>query len=232
MDIAGIVYSASTWVLPVLFAVTLHEAAHGWVAWKLGDDTAYRAGRVTFNPIKHIDLFGTILLPAMLLLASGGRMMFGAAKPVPVSFWRLRNVRRDTILVAAAGPGTNLILAVISMALLAFLLPAGGPVEQWVIRTLGLSVWFNILLAVFNMLPLPPLDGSRVVMALLPYAAAERYMRLERWGFAIIIAALFVLPWLGGMAGMDLNIFWWLIGNPSEAIMRFLGGLFGLNLRA
>ena len=170
MDIAGIVYSASTWVLPVLFAVTLHEAAHGWVAWKLGDDTAYKAGRVTFNPLKHIDPFGTILLPAMLLLASGGRMMFGAAKPVPVSFWRLRNVRRDTILVAAAGPGTNLILAVVSMALLAFMLPAGGPVEQWVIRTLGLSVWFNILLAVFNMFPLPPLDGSRVVMALLPYS--------------------------------------------------------------
>jgi len=110
-DFAVIAYTASVWVIPVLIAITLHEAAHGWVAWRLGDDTAYQLGRVTFNPLKHIDLFGTILLPALLLLGSGGGMMFGFAKPVPVNFSRLSNPRRDMILVALAGPVSNLLIA-------------------------------------------------------------------------------------------------------------------------
>ena len=114
MDFANIGYTLSVWAIPVLIAITFHEAAHGWVAWRLGDDTAKREGRVTFNPLKHIDPFGTIMVPIMLLLVSSGQMMFGSAKPVPVNFMRLHQPRRDMVLVAAAGPGTNLILAILS----------------------------------------------------------------------------------------------------------------------
>ena len=117
MDEQSLIFKISTWILPIVLAVTLHEASHGWVAWKLGDDTAYAAGRVTFNPLKHIDPFGTILLPALLLFATGGRMSFGYAKPVPVNFWALAKPRRDMVLVALAGPGSNLILAIVSAAL-------------------------------------------------------------------------------------------------------------------
>ena len=211
-----ILFNVSIWVVPVLLAVTFHEAAHGWVAWRLGDDTAYRMGRVTFNPIRHIDPFGTVVLPAMLLLASGGRMMFGFAKPVPVNFGRLRQPRRDMVLVAAAGPATNLILAVVSALGLHgmdFVPDVAREVVAW---NLVNSVWINVLLCVFNMLPLPPLDGGRVAVGVLPRPLAVQLARLERLGIVIILGAAFVLPWIGDQFGYDLNIFWWLVGGPAE----------------
>jgi Zn-dependent protease len=204
----------------VLIAVTIHEAAHGWVAWRLGDDTAYRLGRVTFNPFSHIDLFGTILLPAFMLFASGGRMMFGFAKPVPVNFAALGRPRRDMVLVALAGPGSNLLLAVISAALVHLLPMLSGDVYQWAGHNLINSVRINLLLCVFNMLPIPPLDGGRVAVGLLPNPLSRRLARLEKAGIAIILAAVFILPWIGGKMGVDLNVFWWLVGIPTEYLME------------
>ncbi|MCG8694821.1 MAG: site-2 protease family protein, partial [Minwuiales bacterium] len=157
------IYIASIWVLPVLIAITFHEAAHGYVAWKLGDDTAKRQGRVTFNPLAHVDPFGTVLLPG-LLIATGAPFLFGYAKPVPVNFGQLRQPRRDMVWVALAGPGVNVLLAVASAFLLHLVaaLPTGA--DLWAARMLSNSVALNLLLAVFNMLPLPPLDGGRVAV--------------------------------------------------------------------
>jgi Zn-dependent protease len=211
-------YVASTWILPVILAVTLHEAAHGWVAWRLGDDTARRQGRVTFNPLRHIDPFGTLLLPAMLLIASGGRIMFGFAKPVPVDFMRLRRLRRDMVLVAAAGPATNLGIAVVSALAVHAVDALPHDAALWVGRNLLNSLWINLLLAVFNMLPIPPLDGGRVAVGLLPRGPAMALARLERAGIFIVLGAVFILPWIGGKLGLDLDVFWWLVGLPAAAL--------------
>lgn len=213
-----IAYTLSVWTLPVLLAVTFHEAAHGWVAWLRGDDTAKRLGRVTFNPFKHVDLFGTVLVPALLLFASGGRMMFGYAKPVPVNFHRLYHPRRDMVLVAAAGPFTNLALA-LAVALAAHGLPyLPEDWARWALENVRNAIWINCLLFVFNMWPLPPLDGGRVAVGLLPRALALPLARLERFGMVIVLGVLFLLPWIGGMVGMDLNVFWWLVGKPALAV--------------
>lgn len=227
MDMDNIAFTVSVWVIPVLIAVTFHEAAHGWVAWRLGDDTAYRLGRVTFNPFRHIDLFGTVLMPALLLFASGGRMMFGFAKPVPVDFARLNRPRRDMVLVAAAGPGTNLALALLAAALMHLLPLLSGDVHDWVGHNLFNAVWLNLLLGVFNMLPIPPLDGGRVAVGLLPPAMARPLARLERVGILIILIGIFVLPWAGSSLGVDLNVFWWLVGMPTEYLMKVVFALTG-----
>ena len=227
-DWNAIAFTASTWILPVLFAITLHEAAHGWVAWRLGDDTARVLGRVSFNPLRHIDPFGTVLMPALLLFASGGRMMFGFAKPVPVNFSRLRKPRRDMVLVAAAGPGSNILLAVISALLIHGTVFFDVDAQRWLQHNLVNSVWINLLLAVFNMLPLPPLDGGRVAIGLLPLELARLLARVERGGMIIILAALFILPWIGGKMGLDLNIFWWLIGEPTAYVMDVVFSLTGV----
>jgi Zn-dependent protease len=225
----AIAYTASVWVIPILLAITLHEAAHGWVAWRLGDDTALRLGRVTFNPLRHIDLFGTVLVPALLLFASGGRMLFGFAKPVPVSFHRLRRPRRDMVLVAAAGPATNLGLAVVSAALSHGLMLLPGAAMEWVAYNLYNSVWINLLLCVFNMLPIPPLDGGRVAVGLLPRALAAPLARFERAGLLAILAAIFVLPWLGDRIGYDLEVFSWLVVGPADALMDGVFWLVGVS---
>lgn len=223
MDLYRILITVSVWVLPVLLAVTLHEAAHGWAAWKLGDDTAKRMGRVTFNPLAHVDPFGTVILPGLLLLASGGQTMFGFAKPVPVAFHRLNNVRRDMILVAAAGPGTNVLIALASAALAhAVPLLPEGMAQDWLVRNILNSVWINCLLAVFNMIPLPPLDGGRVAVGILPRSLAMPLARLEHKGIIILLLVLFALPWIGSRIGVNLDVFPWLVGEPAQYLTRIV----------
>ena len=226
--LAAMLHQASTWVLPVVFAVTFHEAAHGFVAHQFGDDTAWRAGRVTFNPLKHIDQFGTIILPAMLILLRSP-FLFGYAKPVPVNFQRLYSPRRDMVWVALAGPGTNVLLAIVSSLLFygVGLMPP-SPAE-WLAENLVHSVQINAVLCVFNMLPLPPLDGGRVAVGLLPDALALPLARLERYGMLILLLFLFVIPYVGEQTGHDLNILTWLIDAPTETLIRLVLAITGQN---
>lgn len=192
MDIDGIIRGISIWALPVLFAIVLHEVAHGWVADKLGDDTARWMGRLTLNPIKHIDPIGTILIPVVLLVV-GSPFLFGYAKPVPINFRKLRRPKQDMIWVALAGPATNLLLALLSSLVL--MLAVNLPVSaSWLAQPLALmcqaSIIINVVLCIFNLLPLPPLDGGRVAVGLLPGPAAYQLSRLEPFGFMIVILLL------------------------------------------
>ena len=225
--IDALMYTISIWALPVLLAVTLHEAAHGWVAMKLGDPTAKLLGRVTFNPLKHIDKWGTIVIPAGMLILSGGKMLFGFAKPVPVNFSKLRQPKRDMVLVALAGPGINLIMAIVAAAGLHVLPYLDGDVQAWIGYNLGNALFINVLLAIFNMLPLPPLDGGRVAVGLLPWSIGQYLARLERVGIFIVLFAIFLLPYIGGKIGVELNVFGWLILAPANAlqdVILTLGG--------
>lgn len=205
---------ATTWVLPVIFAVTFHEAAHGFVAYRFGDDTARRAGRMTLNPLKHIDPFGTVLLPALLLIMKSG-FLFGYAKPVPVNFGRLRHPRRDMVWVALAGPLMNILLAIASalLAYLVVLMPDN--VALWGIANVKNSMYLNILLCVFNMLPLPPLDGGRVAVGILPRFLAMPLARLEPYGM-LILMMFFIISYAG------FNLFNLILGPPFEALYRFV----------
>lgn len=192
MDIDAIARGISIWALPVLFAVVLHEVAHGRVAYLLGDDTSKMLGRLSLNPLKHIDPVGTVLIPLMLLVLQAP-FLFGYAKPVPVNFRKLRSPRRDMILVALAGPLTNLVLALLSTLVLFLVWQL--PLEMmWFIDPVSLmcqaSIVINIVLCVFNLLPIPPLDGGRVAVGLLPYKQANLLSKVEPYGFFIIIALM------------------------------------------
>ena len=210
---------ATTWVLPVIFAVTFHEAAHGFVAYRFGDDTAARAGRMTLNPLSHVDPFGTVLLPALLFMASG--LLFGYAKPVPVNFGRLHHPRRDMVFVALAGPGMNVLLAILSSLLFYGVdwIPASG--AQWAAKNLVHSLQLNAVLCVFNMLPFPPLDGGRVAVGILPRFLARPLARVEPYGMMILMA-LFVVSYLGVRSGVGFNLLGWLIGVPADALIRLV----------
>ena len=228
-DWGNIAYVTSTWVLPALFAITLHEAAHGFVAWWLGDPTAYERGRVTLNPLKHIDLFGTVVLPALLIL-SPLPFVFGYAKPVPVAMHRLPRRHRDMVLVAAAGPGANLFLALVSALLLHIAQWLPDAAGAWLAENLFHSILLNLLLAVFNLLPLPPLDGGRMAVGLLPDALAYRLARVERYGMLILLGGLFLLPYLSRQLGSEFDLFRWLVWRPVEWMIPFFLRLGGMTL--
>ena len=187
--------------LPVIFAITLHEAAHGYAARHFGDPTAWQMGRISLNPIRHIDLVGTIIIPIAILLFSAGTFLFGYAKPVPVDFSRLRNPKKDMFWVAAAGPGANLFMALCwaFVLKLAWLLPSSEftlPLSE--MGKVGIIV--NCVLMVLNLLPLPPLDGGRIAVSLLPHNLAWKFAQLERWGFPILLLLLFT-----GILGAVMN---------------------------
>ena len=214
----NMIYLASIWAIPLVIAITFHEAAHGYVARLLGDETAWRLGRVTLNPLKHIDPVGTILLPGLLLLLRSP-FLFGYAKPVPVNFRALRNPRSGMVWVAAAGPAMNIALAM--LAALAFHLVGYLPITaaQWVAENLKNALIINAVLAVFNMFPLPPLDGGRIAVGMLPGALASPLARLEPYGMIILIGLLFILPMLGAQLGVDLSIVSRVIATSTEAII-------------
>jgi Zn-dependent protease len=227
LDFSAQAYTISTWILPILLAITLHEAAHGIIAWSYGDDTAYKLGRVTLNPLKHVDPFGTVVLP-ILLYISPLPFVFGYAKPVPVAFHRLRKPRRDMIYVAAAGPMANFILALISALLfhITWLLPEVA--GEWTRYMLFNSIVLNLILAVLNLLPLPPLDGGRIAVGLLPIGLAAPLARMERYGLIVLIAAFFLLPYAGQAFGANLSFFDLVIRTPVNWLMPFFTWLAGL----
>jgi Zn-dependent protease len=216
---AELLRGATTWVLPVIFAVTFHEAAHGFVAYRFGDDTAARAGRMTLNPLSHVDPFGTVVLPALLFITSG--FLFGYAKPVPVNFGRLRHPRRDMVWVALAGPVMNILLALVSSLLFFGIdwIPSAG--TQWATANLVHSIQLNAVLCVFNMLPFPPLDGGRVAVGILPRFLALPLARVEPYGMMILLV-LFVVSYAGARSGLGFNLLGWLIGVPADALIEFV----------
>jgi Zn-dependent protease len=223
---SDIAYQIAVWLVPLVIAIVFHEVAHGLVARRLGDRTAEERGRLTLNPIKHIDPFGTVILP--LILAISHVPVFGWAKPVPVDYRRLRNPRRDMVLVALAGPGMNFLLALLGTALLAATISLSGGASdgapQMIAQNALNFLLINIFLAVFNLLPVPPFDGGHVVEGLLPLPLAQRFARIGRYSLLVLVVLLLVLPAISPSA----NIVGRLVSPLVRGIARLFLGIFGL----
>ena len=202
------------YALPVLFAITVHEAAHGYAARYFGDNTAYAQGRITLNPIAHIDPLGTIVMPLLLYFATGGALLFGYAKPVPVNFSHLRNPKRDMIWVALAGPGANFVQAFLWGALF-YLLTAAGVQEPFFIKMCQGGILTNLVMFAFNLFPLPPLDGGRILVGLLPWRQAVLVSRIEPWGFfivmALVITGVVSALWMQPLMALTSSVLHWLL---------------------
>lgn len=208
--------------IPIIIAIVLHEVAHGYTAYLLGDDTAKRFGRLSLNPLRHVDLFGTILLPALLILSQTG-FVFGWAKPVPVNFANLHQPRRDTILVASAGIVTNLVLAVLCAGLLHLTSYIGHPLTQSIIKLFLINmVVFNIVLAVFNALPIPPLDGSKILLGWSSNPIIQKFLNAGREGSLFIIFIAFILPVVCRSFGYDCNPFGFYLIKTSQFFISLL----------
>jgi Zn-dependent protease len=225
---ANAIYLVTVWAIPVIIAITFHEAAHGFVAHLLGDDTAWWLGRVSFNPAKHIDPFGTIILPGLLLLLRAP-FLFGYAKPVPVNYRALKRPRRDMVLVAAAGPAMNIVLAVgaaLAFHIVGYFPPTGA---QWLVDNLKNALVLNIALAVFNLFPLPPLDGGRILVGILPHSLAVPIARLEPYGLTILIGLFIFLPMLGAQLGIDLSFISHFLAVATRSIIQVVLAITGNN---
>jgi len=209
VDSTELIQTVLIYALPVLFAITVHEAAHGYAARHFGDNTAWVQGRLTLNPMKHIDPMGTILMPLLLYFATSGALLFGYAKPVPVNFGRLRNPKRDMIWVALAGPGVNLLQALLWGALF-YVLHAAGMTERFFLEMCRAGMLTNVVMFVFNLFPLPPMDGGRILVGLLPWRQAMMVSRIEPWGFFIVMGLIItgVLNnfWMRPLMGLTFNL--------------------------
>ncbi|HOE43423.1 MAG TPA: site-2 protease family protein [Rhodoferax sp.] len=209
MDFANLIQTVTIYAIPVLLSITVHEAAHGYAARYFGDNTAYALGRVTLNPFKHIDPVGTILMPLLLYVATSGAFLFGYAKPVPVRFGNLRNPKRDMVWVALAGPGVNFIQALLWGVLL-YLLQGAGVTEPFFVEMAQGGILVNVVMFVFNLFPLPPLDGGRILVGLLPYRQAMLVSRIEPWGFfivmALVIAGVVSALWMRPLMGLSFKL--------------------------
>jgi Zn-dependent protease len=199
VDIANLIQTVAIYALPVLFAITIHEAAHGYAARHFGDNTAHMLGRITLNPVPHIDPLGTIAMPLLLYFATSGAFLFGYARPVPVNFGNLRNPKRDMVWVALAGPASNFAQA-IAWAVLFTVLVALGVSERFFLDMAKAGVLVNLVMWAFNLFPLPPLDGGRILVGLLPWKQAQAVARIEPWGFFIVMGLV-----IAGIVGT-----WWL----------------------
>ena len=208
MDFNNLIQTIAIYALPVIFAITVHEAAHGYVARYFGDNTAWVLGRVTLNPIKHIDLVGTILMPVLLYVATAGTFLFGYAKPVPVRFGNLRKPKQHMIWVALAGPGANFLQALLWGVLL-YLANGAGVTERFVLEMCRAGMRVNVVMFVFNLFPLPPLDGGRILVGLLPWRQAQLVSRVEPWGFFIVMALVLTgvvsTLWMSPLMGLTFS---------------------------
>ncbi len=222
MNISDLIQTVLIYALPVIFAITLHEAAHGFAAQRLGDSTAAMLGRVTLNPLPHIDPMGTILMPLLLYFSTGGSFLFGYAKPVPVRFDRLRHPKRDMVWVALAGPAANLLQALL-WGIVLYALAGAGITERFFIEMCKAGMLTNVVMFAFNLFPLPPLDGGRILVGLLPWRQALMVSKIEPWGFFIVMALVITgvvnSLWMQPLIGITFDLLK-LILSPLAALIR------------